>query len=1039
MIKEAVKSNRRKETLIAMHHPVYSKGPHGGQYSFNQHLFPLRDINEHFYLPLPGIGTAFRLFQSSIGGRQDLANATYKDFRNLMLNAATQGEGVIFAAGHEHSMQYWEKDSNYFIVNGSGAKKTATRTGNGALFAYGNYGFSRLDYYADGQVWVNYFNTLKNGDKKLVFRHQVKEAKKATNFTPRPANGYSPIDSVCIQRISEIDFSRTRIGQKIWGKHYRTTYSDSILVKGLHLTDLDLVPKKQGGGFQTNSLRLKHITNGRQYTLRSIDKDATRTVPYPLNSAAVLNVVTDNFSASHPLAAIAVAPLAEAAGVYHTNPEIVYLPPQKALGDYGEKYADALYLFEERPDDDHWKDTPNFGHPEDIVSTFDMIEKVRKNHQNRVDQRWVIRSRLFDLLIGDWDRHDDQWRWAEIAKGSYNYFRPIPRDRDQAFANYDGLVFAVARRLAAKSGQWRPFTDKLGPTHLATYNAFLFDQSFLTGLEWKDWQEAVTHLQTSLTDEQIEQAFTSSWPEPFIHNDAPSIINTIKGRREKLEAIAYDYYLFLAQKVDILGTDQRDLFLIERINTEYTRIRVYALSEKGKKEDIYYDRLFKTKETSHIACYALDGDDVFEVRGKVGSGIKIHLLGGYGHDTFDDQSKSIAAGPLIFIHDFKNEDNQIISKTDSRDKRNTRPQNNLYNRRSSDYLYNFNKTLPFIGFNPDDGIFIGFHGLYKRYGFQKEPFASQHFYEVLKSLSRGGGSIKYIGDFTDVVGRWDLQFAFLWQTPLYGSNYYGLGNETHNPEQTLGLDYNRLRQRIVEIAPKISWHPNKQFQFLFGPRFRSIRVERTPGRYIDAIAEGLDPEIFEGIELANIEVELHFNNTDVSGFPSRGIHFDFLAGETMQLDDSEFEFPFLESQLAIYQQLDNRGKLVLASRIGVSHRFTDDFPFYMGAQLGGLDADGNLRGFRRNRFTGRTAFYHNTDLRWKIFRWNNHAIPSSIGLTASFDYGKVSLDEIKSEKLHYSYGAGLFILPFDLVTLHFGAYQGNGEQLRWLMLGGFFF
>jgi hypothetical protein len=34
------------------------------------------------------------------------------------------------------------------------------------------------------------------------------------------------------------------------------------------------------------------------------------------------------------------------------------------------------------------------------------------------DEDEYIKARLFDMLIGDWDRHYDQWRWAEQKKGS---------------------------------------------------------------------------------------------------------------------------------------------------------------------------------------------------------------------------------------------------------------------------------------------------------------------------------------------------------------------------------------------------------------------------------------------------------------------------------------------------------------------------------------------------------------------------------------------------------------------------------------------
>ncbi|RMF00311.1 MAG: metallophosphoesterase, partial [Bacteroidetes bacterium] len=635
MLQEAVKGNRRKELLIVTHHPVYSNGQHGGKFSFSQHIFPLRDLNPKLYIPLPGLGSVLRLLQSSVGTRQDLPNATYRDLRQLLLQQARQAKRVIFAAGHEHNLQFWEKDEQHFIVSGSGSRREPSKIGSGAEFAYGQFGFARLDYYAQGAVWVNYYALSPDGRaSELVFRKQIRDASEGAVEPPPPAiTADFSASKTRRLRLSEVDFSRTPLGEKLWGQHYRAAYASEITVPELDLAAEGLVPVKRGGGFQTNSLRIESPTTKRQYTLRSVDKDASRTVPYPLNTDLILDLVGDNFSASHPLAALAVAPLAERAGVYHTNPQLVFLPSQPALGHFNEDYAGALYLFEERPDDEHWQDANYFGNPEKIVSTFRMLEETRQEHDERVDQHWTLRSRLFDLVIGDWDRHDDQWRWARIQRGEAHYYRPIPRDRDQAFAHYDGLIFAFARQLSVKSKQWRPFTTQLGRIHWATYNAYLFDQSFLTTMEWKDWQQAIEHLQTTLTDEGIEQAFAEAWPEPFLSRDAPAIKQTIRLRRNQLEAIARDYYEFLAREVDILGTDEKDLFLIERQGNGQTRVRVFNTNKKAEREALLYDRLFLSEETKVIHCYGLADDDIFQVRGDVEYGLRIDLVGGEGEDT----------------------------------------------------------------------------------------------------------------------------------------------------------------------------------------------------------------------------------------------------------------------------------------------------------------------------------------------------------------------------------------------------------------------
>ena len=70
-----------------------------------------------------------------------------------------------------------------------------------------------------------------------------------------------------------------------------------------------------------------------------------------------------------------------------------------------------------------------------------MIENLIEDNDNRVDQNFVVRNRLFDMWIGDWDRHDDQWRWAEFKEDNGSIYRPIPRDRDQAFFINEGFIY----------------------------------------------------------------------------------------------------------------------------------------------------------------------------------------------------------------------------------------------------------------------------------------------------------------------------------------------------------------------------------------------------------------------------------------------------------------------------------------------------------------------------------------------------------------------------------------------------------------------
>ena len=74
-----------------------------------------------------------------------------------------------------------------------------------------------------------------------------------------------------------------------------------------------------------------------------------------------------------------------------------------------------------------------------------MIQLIEEN-DHRADQLAVLRARLLDILVADFDRHFDQWKWATNDTGKGKLYYPIPRDRDQVFFNSDGLLIKLASR-----------------------------------------------------------------------------------------------------------------------------------------------------------------------------------------------------------------------------------------------------------------------------------------------------------------------------------------------------------------------------------------------------------------------------------------------------------------------------------------------------------------------------------------------------------------------------------------------------------------
>ena len=53
LFENMVRKYKNKNVVIAMHHPPYTYGPHGGGSTLRQHIFPLVDLNPKLYIPLP--------------------------------------------------------------------------------------------------------------------------------------------------------------------------------------------------------------------------------------------------------------------------------------------------------------------------------------------------------------------------------------------------------------------------------------------------------------------------------------------------------------------------------------------------------------------------------------------------------------------------------------------------------------------------------------------------------------------------------------------------------------------------------------------------------------------------------------------------------------------------------------------------------------------------------------------------------------------------------------------------------------------------
>ena len=423
-----------------------------------------------------------------------------------------------------------------------------------------------------------------------------------------------------------------------WGRHYRPVWAAPARVPVLHLATAGpggLHAGKAGGGYQSISMTLEG-TEGREYALRALDKEPSKTLPKVLRHTFVLDVVRDATSAAIPYGALTVPPLAQAAGVPHTRPRLVYVRPDESdLGPMSERFRGKLALLEEKYSALASR-TPDVAGATEFLGGEAMLKNVYEYPELAIDQPAFLRARLLDVWIGDWDRHEGQWQWAALAApGGRVRYLAIPKDRDQVYFRFDdGMVpWLAARPFIAP--QFQTFRAEYGYMAGLVYQAQFIDQRGLSQLTRADFARMARDLQARLPDTLIDRALHRLPPAVYAL-EGPRLGAALRARRTTLPQAAEAFYLTLAREPLLGGTAQPERFVVRRY-PDSTTVRVYsaALASRGPGPDsLRFQRTYFNSETRTLSIDGLGGDDVFEVsESGTGRPIALVLWGGAGHDS----------------------------------------------------------------------------------------------------------------------------------------------------------------------------------------------------------------------------------------------------------------------------------------------------------------------------------------------------------------------------------------------------------------------
>ncbi|MDN3492549.1 metallophosphatase [Winogradskyella bathintestinalis] len=997
--KDELKDEQNKTIVVALHHPVLTATNHG--------------------------------LIGRMGGlsKQAYYNNNMQYLIGRLETLASQFNDVIFVSGSDRNLQFLMDDGIPQIISGATGKTSKSRpdTKDGH-FGSDEPGFAKLNIFKDGSSEVEIY-TVKNNQSNKVFTSQIKLKKGALeDFDYHTNSDFGETYKSSIY--TEKETNKSGFYKWFWGDHYRETYGRKIEAPVLFLDSLpnNVRAITEGGGNQSRSLRLID-DNENEFTARELRKSGVRfiqsfikdhyVIEYADNTA-VETLVQDYYTTAQPYAQFVINDLLDAIDIPHANPKIVYLPKQERLGRFNENYGDKLYMYEEHVGDEN-KSFETFGNADDIISTKDMLLELQNDKDAKIDEDSYLRARLFDLLIGDWDRHADQWRWALHEKeDGVMLYKPIPRDRDQAFPKYDGVFPAILKLAAPLARNMQTYAPEI--QNIKTFNnaVYYLDKNFINHAQWEDWKKQAEQLQNNLTDEVIDNAFANLL-EDTKDQSTEKIKSILKQRRENIVSIAKDYYQYFKEHEIIVATNKDNTIDIVRLPNGKTNVTI------RQKDKTLINNTYSKDLTKELWIYALDGNDDINITGDGDDYIHIKIFGGEENDIYNVENKR-----AIKVYDYKSKKNTFNSPvrkmlTDAYDINHFDPQKRKYSN---------NVVLPTVGFDPDAGFNAGITNTFTTYSLLRNPFTTQHTLNASYYSATQGFEFSYIGEFAHIFQNWNLNLDTRITSANFATNFFGIGNETVYDEDDKDMDFNRVKIKQWHIQPSLIYRSSGNVSAHVAARIEAHEVENSD----DGITEtmfSLDDDVFDNQIYAGAEVGINFNNKEgLLSLPRRGMELGLVAGYKQTIDsDYDNKFSYITPTASFIFPIHESGLATLATKAQANFILGDNYEFYHAATVGG---NTSLRGYRNERFSGETSFFQTTDLRVCFLERRTGFVPLRIGVTGGFDYGRVWNENEDSSQWHNSYGGSIFINGFQAFTANVGYYQSN-EDSRIIFTAGFRF
>ena len=780
------------------------------------------------------------------------------------------------------------------------------------------------------------------------------------------------------------------------GDDYRDVWTTPVRVDVLDLdaTAGGLQPVMRVGGQASAGLALRGA-DGRDYTFRSIDKVLSETVlPVEFRDSVLQEIVQDQIAATFPGVQVVQPRLAEAVGVLGVSEaRIVVLPDHASLGEFREDFAGMLGVFLEFPQP-RSAENPGFHGATEILGPDEFWERRQASPDQRPDSRAFLRARFLDLFMNDWDRHRGQWRWARIP--GEPLLQPIPEDPDYAWTDYEGATLAAARFMGAP---FVTFDDDYPPLAAITKNGWDVDRFILTDIERTEWMRIAADVEARLTDVVIEDAL-GELPAEYLELRGAEIVSRLQHRRDRLAEYAEGFYRYMAQDVDVHGSNLDEIAVVEWLDGGDVQVTVaQATGDSASAPEPYYRRRFTPTETNEVRIYLHGGDDRVVIRGRNTSGLTIRAIGGPGADVVDDTD-----GSAIRFYD-SDISSRIEGGNGTRlDSREftlaARPAPNDSAWVPDPDWGRVTDPIVALAYSADPGLMIGGGFDTRDRGFRKYPWASRQTLEGAWAMRAAKPFVDYVGAFrrenSNVQFALNARFSGIEQL-----NYFGTGNAVDTSNQSI----HQISAYRTQIFPALVF--GRGARFAVGPYFQYSDSSSTDP---DTVLAQEQPLGFGTFGHIGLRAEVEFASRSERDVLAPGV--DGWARGTYNVKAWDAEEPFGSLAGRFGAQVATGRRLVWSGFVG-GEKVWGDVPFFEAAYIG----HSTTTGYRWNRFVGDASLYGGVDVKVILAKMRN-MVPGDVGVDIFAEAGRVYLEGRETDVWHPSYGLGVFYAPFLRTSLY---------------------